>query len=63
VTCNLRKGGRTPEEAGLRLLKHPGRPRWTPFFRGPPRTGAFYRQWLPFLTLADMAYWNSELDE
>jgi len=63
VPCNLRKGGRTPDEAGMRLLKHPARPRWTPFFRGPPKIGAFYRQWLPFLTLADMAYWNTELQD
>jgi 5-methylcytosine-specific restriction endonuclease McrA len=63
VPCNLRKGGRTPEEAHMRLTRHPLRPRWTPFFRGPPRTGAFYQQWLPFLTLSDMAYWNTELDE
>jgi len=28
VTCNRRKGGRTPEEAGLTLLKPPGRPSW-----------------------------------
>ena len=29
----------------------------------PPRTGAFYQQWLPFLSLTDMAYWNTELQE
>lgn len=63
VPCNLRKGGRTPEEAHMKLTRPPARPRWTPFFRGPPRTGAFYQQWLPFLTLSDMAYWNTELDE
>ena len=63
VPCNLRKGGRTPEEAHMKLLRHPLRPRWTPFFRGPPRTGAFYQQWLPFLSLTDMAYWNTELQE
>ena len=63
VPCNLRKGGRTPDEAHMRLLRHPARPRWTPFFRGPPRTGAFYQQWVPFLSLTDMAYWNTELQE
>ncbi len=26
--CNRRKGGKTPEEAGLELLKHPARPSW-----------------------------------
>lgn len=27
--CNLKKGSRTPEEAGLRLLRTPTRPRWS----------------------------------
>lgn len=63
VRCNLKKGGRTPEEARMKLMRLPTRPRWTPFFRGPPKTGAFYQQWLPFLTLSDMAYWNVELED
>jgi 5-methylcytosine-specific restriction endonuclease McrA len=63
VQCNLKKGGRTPDEAHMRLQRHPLRPRWTPFFRGPPKSGAFYEQWLPFLTLSDMAYWNTELHD
>jgi 5-methylcytosine-specific restriction endonuclease McrA len=62
VPCNLKKGGRTPEEAHMKLLRPPSRPRWTPFFRGPPKTGRFYTQWLPFLNTADLAYWNVELD-
>src|SRR4029079_3925156 len=32
--CNRRKGGRTPEQAGMKLLKHPGRAPWTPFIYG-----------------------------
>lgn len=28
-TCNLRKGWRTPEEAGMRLMRVPARPRWS----------------------------------
>jgi 5-methylcytosine-specific restriction endonuclease McrA len=62
ISCNLRKGGRTPEEAGMRLLRHPTRPRWTPMFRSATRR-AFYREWRPFLSLADAAYWNAELLE
>jgi 5-methylcytosine-specific restriction endonuclease McrA len=62
VPCNLRKGGRSPEEAGLRLLRTPFRPRWTPMFRSATRR-AFYREWRPFLSLADAAYWNAELLE
>jgi 5-methylcytosine-specific restriction endonuclease McrA len=60
VPCNLRKGGRTPEEARMRLLRAPTRPRWTPLFRSATRR-AFYREWRPFLSLADAAYWNAEL--
>jgi 5-methylcytosine-specific restriction endonuclease McrA len=60
VACNLRKGGRTPEEAHMRLLRPPARPRWTPMFRSATRR-ALYREWRPFLSLADAAYWNTEL--
>ncbi len=60
VPCNLKKGGRTPEQAGLKLLKKPVRPRWTPLFRGATRK-VTYREWLPFLHLADASYWNVEL--
>ena len=28
--CNLRKGQRTPEEAGMKLVRKPQRPRWSP---------------------------------
>jgi 5-methylcytosine-specific restriction endonuclease McrA len=60
VPCNLRKGGRTPDEAGMRLKHPPFRPKWTPMFRSATRR-AFYREWRPFLSLADAAYWNAEL--
>ena len=32
VACNAHKGNRTPKEVGLRLLRPPRRPRWTPYF-------------------------------
>ena len=60
VPCNLRKGGRSPAEAGMKLLRAPSRPRWTPMFRSATRR-AFYREWRPFLSLVDAAYWNAEL--
>jgi 5-methylcytosine-specific restriction endonuclease McrA len=60
VACNLRKGGRTPEESGMRLLRAPARPRWTAVFRNATRR-AIYREWRPFLGLLDAAYWNVEL--
>ena len=61
ISCNLDKGGRTPNEAGMKLRKKPGRPRWSPFERG---EGKFtYEDWRPFLSIADASYWNTELDE
>ncbi len=30
VSCNLKKGGRTPEEAGMALMKRPKAPIWIP---------------------------------
>jgi len=62
IDCNLSKGARTPEQAGLKLLKPALRPRWTPTFRtngGRVR----YREWLPFLGIADASYWNVELED
>ena len=34
VGCNSRKGGRTPEQAGMRLLRRPSEPEWNSTFRG-----------------------------
>lgn len=62
IRCNVRKGGRTPEQAGMKLLKLPDRPRFTPLVRGSMRRES-YREWLPFLTLVDASYWNVELKD
>lgn len=61
VTCNLKKGSRMPEEAGMRLLREPSRPRWSPFERG--RGTVDYEDWRPFLSLVDASYWNTELSQ
>ncbi|MFW5878256.1 MAG: HNH endonuclease [Myxococcota bacterium] len=61
VPCNMRKGGRTPEEAGMRLVRTPVRPRWSPFAQRGANAGIIYDAWKPFLTEADAAYWNTEL--
>jgi 5-methylcytosine-specific restriction endonuclease McrA len=62
IDCNLSKGARTPEQAGIKLLKMPVRPRWTPTFK--TQAGKVrYREWLPFLGIADASYWNVELKE
>jgi len=59
--CNRRKGGRTPEQAGMRLLKHPTRPQWTPFISDTFSLRR-YREWGPFLNPVDVSYWNTELE-
>ena len=60
LPCNRKKGGKTPQEARMKLLRPPFKPKWTPFVQegsGHVR----YREWLPFLSVADASYWNSEL--
>jgi 5-methylcytosine-specific restriction endonuclease McrA len=37
VPCNRRKGNRSPEEAGMKLLRIPKRPRWHPLHDGTRR--------------------------
>lgn len=47
--CNRRKGGRTPEQAGLRLRTMPVRPRWSPSIliqRLPADLPEPWRDWL-----------------
>lgn len=60
IRCNVRKGDRLPEEAGMRLRKAPSRPAW----QGPAtlifRPGVAIRSsWQRFV---DHAYWNTELE-
>ena len=52
VHCNRRKGGRTPEQARIRLRKKPGRPAWSPMAN---LHGAAmrYHEWRPFLSIVD----------
>ena len=58
--CNRKKGGCTPEQAKLTLIRRPRRPEWTPF--SPDLFNIkHYQQWRPFLNPVDNAYWNTEL--
>lgn len=55
--CNVKKGGRTPKQAHMTLIKKPIRPKRHPLIRihlGHQR----YRSWKQFL---DHAYWSVEL--
>lgn len=60
--CNRKKGGRTPEEAGMKLIRLPRRPEWTPFVLTTSSRGS-YHEWLPFMSIVDASYWNTELKE
>ncbi len=61
-SCNRRKGGKTPNQAGMKLLSTPTKPKWTPLsrisFKDLKR-----KEWLPFLNIIDVSYWNTELLE
>jgi 5-methylcytosine-specific restriction endonuclease McrA len=46
--CNLKKGGRTPEESNMRLIRPPKRPKWIPTFYGGD-ISTRYEEWKPFL--------------
>jgi hypothetical protein len=55
--CNVKKGGRMPQQAGLTLVRKPIKPRHNPLINvhlGQQR----YRSWQQFL---DHAYWSVEL--
>ncbi|MDO8461407.1 MAG: HNH endonuclease [Deltaproteobacteria bacterium] len=58
--CNRRKGGRRPEEASMHLIRHPVRPKWTPFIDFSMRQ-ILYEEWRPFFNIVDFTYWNLEL--
>jgi len=57
VTCNRRKGGRTPSEAGMRLHRSPRRPDSAPSIRITIGLRNAPESWRDYL------YWNAELDE
>lgn len=59
VKCNVRKGGRTPYEARMKLVRQPVKPKRSPMIA--LRLGhEKYASWKQFL---DAAYWNVELRE
>ena len=57
VGCNVKKGGRTPQEARMKLIRTPVRPRRSPLLAiklGNPK----YESWKTFL---NSAYWSVDL--
>ncbi len=59
VKCNVRKGDRLPQEAGLKLARRPTKPQWIPHLG--VRLGVVrLKSWEKFV---NMAYWDVELKE
>ncbi|MBN2466975.1 MAG: HNH endonuclease [Deltaproteobacteria bacterium] len=59
-TCNRKKGGRTPHESKMRLLKKPKKPNWSPFYKISLQD-LRRKEWKPFLSMVDLSYWHTEL--
>jgi 5-methylcytosine-specific restriction endonuclease McrA len=57
VDCNVRKGGRTPKQAHMSLIRKPEKPKRSPLLCL-KLTQKKYRSWQSFL---DSAYWSVEL--
>lgn len=56
--CNKRKGGRTPAQAGMKLVRKPVKPKFNPLIRMKLRRKK-YGSWKQFL---DEAYWSVTLE-
>jgi 5-methylcytosine-specific restriction endonuclease McrA len=59
VPCNVRKGSRLPDEAGMPLVRPPRKPRWVPY-TGENLSSMRKPSWQRFV---DAAYWDVELKE
>jgi 5-methylcytosine-specific restriction endonuclease McrA len=57
VNCNVRKGGRTPKEAHMTLIRKPEKPKRSPLLNL-KMSHRKYQSWRTFL---DNAYWSVEL--
>lgn len=59
IVCNLRKGNRLPDEAGMKLLIKPTKPKWRVSAALAIRPGFKIKaSWQRFI---DSVYWNTEL--
>ena len=57
VFCNRKKGGRTPNEARMKLIRKPSRPKWLPVLKITIGINEVPKSWRDYL------YWNVELLE
>lgn len=61
--CNRKKGGKTPEQARMKLIMQPKKPAWTPPLNVSLQE-VMRKEWVPFLDfMVDVSYWNTELLE
>lgn len=56
-SCNTKKGGRTPQQAGMKLIRQPIKPKWNPIMDMPKDIPSDWNE------LISKAYWNVELKE
>jgi 5-methylcytosine-specific restriction endonuclease McrA len=61
IPCNLKKGSMLPDEAGMKLLTKPSKPKWrgnvSLLLRSPVKIRATWQRFI------DAMYWNEELDK
>ena len=57
VNCNVKKGGRTPKQAHMHLIRKPEKPKRSPLLNL-KLTHSKYQSWKSFL---ENAYWSVEL--
>ncbi|MCD6574337.1 HNH endonuclease [Candidatus Aerophobetes bacterium] len=60
ISCNMRKGNKTLQEAGMKLIRKPKKPTWKTFVKTRFPNIPEWENWKDFI---DVAYWNIELDE
>lgn len=59
INCNTKKGNRLPEDAGMKLIQQPFKPRWVPHLHFNKKMFKD-NNWERFFSAA---YWNVELNE
>jgi len=59
--CNSAKEDRTPEQAGMKLMKKPETPKWLPA-QMVIKMKKLPKQWEPYVDTASLLYWTTELE-
>jgi 5-methylcytosine-specific restriction endonuclease McrA len=63
VTCNVRKGGRTPKQANMKLVRTPVKPRWSPTFRARTIKPIWGKFGVNIEAMVSDLYWQVELEK